>query len=408
VILMGVLGAAIDLGAAYKQREQLLIAADSASLVAVSQGSPGLLAAAAMTTDGRVPAAEVTAVNAFNAEVHGQDGSLEPHATSIVTKTGTVVTSTINFTVDMHTHFLEFLGISTLKINGTATSVNGTPAFIDFYLLLDNSPSMGVAATPTDVATMVANTPDQCAFACHEDDKPDADYYQLAHDLGVTTRIDVLRKATQKLMDTAAATASVPNQFRMSIDTFNINIHNISPLTTDLAAAKADAAAIDLMRVPAQGWNNDRDTDFDAVLPQLSAKVPASGSGVTSADPQRIVFMVTDGVEDAVDSTIATTTQSAWNTVPGEDRLIEALNPTLCDAMKARGIKVAVIYTSVLPLPTNGFYNAYVAPWRNQINPKTKACASPGYFFEVSPTQGIDEAMRTLFLKAVAEAKIVS
>lgn len=412
LIITGVLGAAVDLGAAYKQRGQLLLAADSASLVAVSQGSPGLLAAAAMIADGRVPVAEAAAVNAFNAEVHGQDGQLEPHATSIVTKTGTVVTSTINFTVDMHTHFLELFGINTLKINGSATSVNGTPAFVDFYLLLDNSPSMGVAATPADVATMVANTPDQCAFACHEADKPGADYYTLAHNLGVTTRIDVMRQATQKLMDTAEATATVRNQFRMSIDTFNTNIHNISPLTTDLATAKADAATIDLMEVAAQTpnplANNDRDTDFDAVLPQLNAKVPNSGSGVTSADPQRVAFIVTDGVADAVDSTIATTTSGAWNTVPGEDRLIEALNPSLCDAMKARGVKVAVIYTSVLPLPTNGFYNAYVAPWRNQINPKTKACASPGYFFEVSPTQGIDEAMKALFLKAVAEARITS
>ena len=42
------------------------------------------------------------------------------------------------------------------------------PVFIDFYLLLDNSPSMGVAATPADVATMVNTNPDHRAFACHD------------------------------------------------------------------------------------------------------------------------------------------------------------------------------------------------------------------------------------------------
>jgi hypothetical protein len=46
------------------------------------------------------------------------------------------------------------------------------PLYIDFYLLLDNSPSMGVGATPADVAKMVNNTPDACAFACH-DTSPD-------------------------------------------------------------------------------------------------------------------------------------------------------------------------------------------------------------------------------------------
>ena len=35
-----------------------------------------------------------------------------------------------------------------------------------------------------------------------------------------------------------------------------------------------------------------------------------------------------------------------------------------------------------------------------------QSCASPGLFFEVWPTQGISEAMNTLFQKAVADARI--
>ena len=66
------------------------------------------------------------------------------------------------------------------------------PQYIDFYLLLDNSPSMGVGATPTDVSKMVNNTSDKCAFACH-DLNDNNNYYKLAKTLGVTTRIDVLR-----------------------------------------------------------------------------------------------------------------------------------------------------------------------------------------------------------------------
>jgi hypothetical protein len=33
-------------------------------------------------------------------------------------------------------------------------------------------------------------------------------------------------------------------------------------------------------------------------------------------------------------------------------------------------------------------------------------CASPGYYFEVTPTQGISDAMNALFQKAIAEARI--
>jgi len=35
-----------------------------------------------------------------------------------------------------------------------------------------------------------------------------------------------------------------------------------------------------------------------------------------------------------------------------------------------------------------------------------QSCASPGFYFEVSPTQGISDAMNTLFQKAVADARI--
>jgi hypothetical protein len=46
---------------------------------------------------------------------------------------------------------------------------------------------MGVGATPADVDTMVANTSDKCAFACHIVNKGKEDknsYYNLAKKLG--------------------------------------------------------------------------------------------------------------------------------------------------------------------------------------------------------------------------------
>jgi hypothetical protein len=64
--------------------------------------------------------------------------------------------------------FLGLIGYSTMTLGGVSTSTANMPLYVDFYLLLDNSPSMGVGATPTDVKTMVNNTPDQCAFACHD------------------------------------------------------------------------------------------------------------------------------------------------------------------------------------------------------------------------------------------------
>src|SRR5260370_15481000 len=107
--------------------------------------------------------------------------------------------------------FAGLVGMSSVPINGTSQSIASTPPNIDFYLLLDNSPSMAIAATTTGINTMVSNTASQggCAFACHQTNPGGdnlgnpggVDNYQLAKNLNVVTRIQNLNAATQTLMD---------------------------------------------------------------------------------------------------------------------------------------------------------------------------------------------------------------
>jgi hypothetical protein len=87
---------------------------------------------------------------------------------------------------------------------------------------------------------------------------------------------------------------------------------------------------------------------------------------------------------------------------------MEPLNTQYCDTLKARGIKIAVLYTTYLPLPENGFYKSWIAPFQAEIPNKMKSCASAGYYFEVSPTQGISDAMNTLFRRIVTMPRITS
>ena len=174
------------------------------------------------------------------------------------------------------------------------------PQYIDFYLLLDNSPSMGVGATPADVTKMVNNTSDQCAFACH-DLNDSNNYYNLAKSLGVTTRIDVLRTATQQLMDTAAATQTYTNQFRMAIYDFGASagttgLRALFSLSSSLTSAKTAAGNIDLMTVNGQNQNNDQDTHFTS-LPAINSAITAAGNG-TSGGAAKILLFVSDGVAD--------------------------------------------------------------------------------------------------------------
>jgi hypothetical protein len=87
-------------------------------------------------------------------------------------------------------------------------------------------------------------------------------------------------------------------------------------------------------------------------------------------------------------------------------RVIKPMDQALCTAIKNRGIRIAVLYTTYLPLPTNAFYNANVAPWSDLIAPAMQNCASPGSYFEVSPSQGVSQAMQALFYQVITHAHL--
>jgi hypothetical protein len=78
--------------------------------------------------------------------------------------------------------------------------------------------------------------------------------------------------------------------------------------------------------------------------------------------------------------------------------------------MKSRGIKIAVLYTTYLALPTNAWYMSWIDPFNkgpygpspnSQIAINMQSCAAPRFYFEVSPTDGISQAMTALFQKVV-------
>jgi len=374
-----------------------------------------------MTTDGPISVGATDASNIFSGNMSGVTGYTLNSMTATVTKTGSVVTSTVQFSADISTMFLGVMNKSAMTVTGTSTSTASMPLFIDFYLLLDNSPSMGVGATPADVATMVNNTSDKCAFACHDLSNSN-NYYKLAKSLGVTTRIDVLRSATQQLMDTAATTETYSNQFRMAIYDFGassktIGLRALFALSSSLSSAKTAAADIDLMGVYGNNdaYTGDKDTQFSTVLPAITKIIGNSGSGKSSA-PLKYLFFVSDGVADeSNDACSKTMYNSHWGDI--SPRCQSPINSSLCDTLKKNGVKIAVLYTTYLELKTNQWYMDWLYPFNqgpfgpspsSEVAQKMQACASPGFYFEISPTLGISEAMDALFKKALADAHIAS
>jgi hypothetical protein len=397
-------GAAVDYSFANKIKARLDAAADAAALSAVNKSTISTTANAAQTT----------ALNLFNAQVVALSRVTIGAVSASITDTATGRTAVVNYKATVPTAFMGLVGINTMQIVGTSTAASGLPTYIDFYLLLDNTPSMGVGATTADINAMVANTPDKCAFACHDLSTSPNDYYSLAKKLGVQMRIDVVRQATQKLMDTASATQVVTSQFRVAIYTFgssakSAGLTTIQTLTSNLSTAKSAASVIDLMTVPYQNYASDTDTDFGDVLADINSAISAPGSGASSS-PQKFLFLVSDGVADRVLGSPA----CSQPTTNGKDpqtgkkyvRCQEPLDASFCTTMKNRGIKIAVLYTTYLPLPTNSWYNTWIAPFSSNIAANMQNCASPGLYFEVSPTQGISDAMTALFQKAVQQARL--
>jgi Flp pilus assembly protein TadG len=172
--ILAAIGCAMDYSLAIRMKTKLQSAADAASLASVSKNSAGYNAAVLMTSDG-VVAAGVTEANAvFNGNASTFSGYGNLTVNSSVTKTGPTLNSTVQFSASIPTVFLGVLGFSSLPLSGNSTSSAGLPLYLDFYLLLDVSGSMGLPSTTSEAQRLQAVNPDLytyypsgCSLACH-------------------------------------------------------------------------------------------------------------------------------------------------------------------------------------------------------------------------------------------------
>jgi Flp pilus assembly protein TadG len=394
-------GAAIDYSRRNAAKVRLDAALDAAVLAVMSQKSNTIDAATLtnMERQFRAEAAKIPGVTLT---------SFAPNPLTTVTS----LTLSATYAAKVSTTLGRLMNVSALAISGTASGTRNMSQYIDFYLLLDNSPSMGLAATDTDVSNMKALT-GGCAFACHEykfDSKgnikgdDETDFYHVAKKNNIKLRIQVLRDAVMNLVDTAKETMSLAQQFRMEVWTFSDIQTKISALTTNLDRTKSDASQIDL----AYSLYNEPDnqTSYERAITKMNSVVPTSGNGVTAASPIRFLFFVTDGVQDTpIDGAVSDPSIGYKIT---NNRFIGPINPTTCQAMKDKGIRIGIIYTTYLPIYDNSFYNANVKPFETKIPTRLKACATDGLFFQVSTGGDINAAMQTLFQTAVASVRLTN
>ncbi|MEJ0065757.1 MAG: hypothetical protein WDM85_10275 [Caulobacteraceae bacterium] len=148
--------------------------------------------------------------------------------------------------------------------------------------------------------------------------------------------------------------------------------------------------------------NNDEDSALDIGLSKANTAMPDPGGGTNNAGdtPQEVLFIVSDGVVD----TGVTSSGNCGSTT----RACAPVNTLAdwCTTIKNRGIRIAFLYTTYYPLPTNTFYNSNIAPFQSQIATDAQNCASQGLFFQVDTGGNISDALQTLFLRAVSTARL--
>jgi Flp pilus assembly protein TadG len=442
---------AVDYTRAATMRGRLSAIADAAALVATTPGmmsQPAATAQAAVTSMFAAQAALISGVT-YNASM------LTANVNDAITGAGTTRTVSVAYAASVTNTFGSFEGLS--KTNFTITSaVSATTApNINFYVLLDASPSMEIPATTTGITALQSAT--GCALACHETDFKDGeltpytgwgkmDSYTYAENNGITLRIDNVRQAAQSLVSTAQSVGAANNAaYQMAAYTFTDGVNKIlSMQPANSANASAMQAAFSAITPPlmsdnsyaasgaqytyptsatnyatvtlnANTLNNDAGTNFGNALKTLNKAMatPGQGTNLSTDTPEGVLLIVTDGVDDvALYNSSTCSTIYGWgfsNTYGNFYRCQQPMDTSLCSTIKARGIRIAILYTTYYPLTSNSWYNSTVAPFISQVPTNLQNCASsPNLFFEVSTDGDITTAMQQLFLNAVATAPHLS
>jgi Flp pilus assembly protein TadG len=412
-------GMAIDYSQASRLQTKLNAAADAAALAAVTQPM--------MKQDNT--AAKNAAINMFNSQVAGLKGLTYNQADLIVSVAGTVGAANwrkveVTYKAKSVNTFAKLVGMNTIDIGGVAKAGASAAPNIDFYVLLDTSPSMLLPATSDGLSLMVKKT-GGCAFACHQTDHSSSvsgelvkigntyyDYYEISQQNKITLRSDVLHSAIGDLTDTATKMSGDNGAtYRMGLFSFDYKFKNIWPtspsggyyLESTLATLKnhvTDASVLVYCRNNQRVCgtsDNDTATNFTTAFSSSNSAIPAPGDGTNTAGdkPQAILFLLTDGMRDENSG----------------GRQMGPIPTSQCDTIKSRGIRIAVLYTEYLPDSASDDWSKtnvrdpYLTP-TDKISPALISCASSGLFYKVTTDSDVSAALTALFQKAVSTAHL--
>jgi Flp pilus assembly protein TadG len=240
------------------------------------------------------------------------------------------------------------------------------------------------------------------------------DSYWYTNNQGIRTRITDERGAIVDLMALAQTYATKNNRkYRAGLWTFDhsTNLQEIATFPSPLTSVSALAGKVDAVLVndkagggrPPNGTGGSEYlfTSYKSILDRMAANVlpTKSGQGTDAPGdtPQAFLFMVTDGMSDE-------------NIGAGRTRnAMQQAQIDTCTAIKARGIKIAILYTEYTVESIKDDepgQRAIATAAIPKIAPALTKCASPGLMYTVTTDESISAKLQELFTNAIASAHL--
>ena len=418
-ILILFVGMGVDYKVGLSDKALLDTSADAAALAAVNSAkayfaSNSSTESGTTLSDGAIAAGIAQGLKVFAAN-KGSTLTVST-VTPLITMTyaNLAFTAKVNWAGQVRTHFGPLVGIDSIAISGDSAATAQLPKYLDFYVVVDTSGSMGIPTSAADQEKLIATNPDNareeavgyiggCQFACHFVTYGGFNYTQANN---IPLKLNSVGNSVQALLSAANSYKVISNQYRIGIFPFIENAIQAAPLSADFTAANTVAG--NLAYYLDQGTTNhgmgSGGTHFENLWPDVSPYMQQAGTGYSSTSTSPFIILVTDGVDN---NQIYNPSNVSWT---GSQPQVP--NTSFCTNAKSEGYTVAVILIPYVPIvdpepiwnDEDGVVNSLIAT--NSIAPSMQSCASNGYFFSASTAADINNAMLTIFYQAVGLARL--
>ncbi len=441
--LIGIVGLSVDYGVATTAKAKLNNAADAAALAAVvtAKAYIGANSGQANATQNGLAAGANQAINAFTVNAGKVAYTTVTLGTPAVTRAGQTLNSSVTYTATVQNNFGKIFRSPTTTLTNTVTASTDLPSYLDFYLMVDVSGSMGLPATAAGMTQLAAINTDMwsdyqqgCQFACHF-----PGYNGWTQAAGkIQLRSDAVNTAVCALIQRASSPA-VPNQYRVGLYPFINQLGTLSALSGTMAVPNLAAQCIlpwplafttlldtgvtqlNALLDPTTGIGSGG-THFEVAMAQMQTTVQNYGDGSSSSKPKPFIFLITDGMQNSQHFSTSVAGKYAYPGNPSkflgygsawwDGSQPAQIDPSTCTALKNAGATISILYIPYNPITFVN--NSGGIAWENNrvnalsptLSTPLKACASTGYFYTANTPADITASLSAMFDQALRVARI--